>query len=102
MANADTSTDAAQAIAMGSEGIGLCRTEHMFLDPRRLPAVRKMLLNAETAKEWRREHPEKADGTIDTTGLPEGVRDFYQALAEVRQLQTDDFTSILRSWSTVR
>ncbi|MQF95002.1 MAG: pyruvate, phosphate dikinase, partial [SAR202 cluster bacterium] len=54
MANADTPSDAAQAIVMGAEGIGLCRTEHMFLDPRRLPAVRQMLLNAEAAEEWRR------------------------------------------------
>ena len=37
MANADTPADARQAIVMGAEGIGLCRTEHMFLDPNRLP-----------------------------------------------------------------
>ena len=43
MANADTPADARQAIVMGAEGIGLCRTEHMFLDPNRLPAVRQML-----------------------------------------------------------
>ena len=40
MANADTPSDAAQALIMGAEGIGLCRTEHMFLDPQRLPVVR--------------------------------------------------------------
>jgi pyruvate,orthophosphate dikinase len=96
MANADTSNDAAQAVAMGAEGIGLCRTEHMFLNPRRLPAVRKMLLNAETAEGWRREHPEQTDGPIDTTGLADGVRDFYEALDEVQQLQTADFAAILR------
>jgi pyruvate,orthophosphate dikinase len=96
MANADTSADAAQAIALGAEGIGLCRTEHMFLDHRRLPAVRQMLLNAEAAEEWRREHPDPINGHRNTTGLPDGVRDFYQALAEVRQLQTADFTAILR------
>jgi pyruvate,orthophosphate dikinase len=96
MANADTSTDAAQALALGAEGIGLCRTEHMFLDPRRLPAVRKMLLSAEAAEGWRRDHPEQTGSTIETTGLPDEVRDFYEALAEVRELQTGDFTAILR------
>jgi len=49
-ANADTPTDADQAIALGAEGIGLCRTQHMFLDPLRLPLVRRMLLNAESAQ----------------------------------------------------
>jgi pyruvate,orthophosphate dikinase len=96
MANADTPTDASQALAMGAEGIGLCRTEHMFLDPRRLPVVRQMLLNAGSAEEWRREHPDCADSPTSTPGLPDEVRDFYEALAEVRQLQISDFTGILR------
>ena len=96
MANADTPADASQALAMGAEGIGLCRTEHMFLDPRRLPAVRQMLLNAEAAQEWRRDHPELVDGPVDKCELPDEVGDFYKALAEVRQLQTSDFAGILR------
>jgi pyruvate,orthophosphate dikinase len=96
MANADTPADAAQALAMGAEGIGLCRTEHMFLDPQRLPAVRQMLLNAEAAEVWRREHPELAEEPLKTRDLPPLVKEFYQALAQVRQLQTDDFTQILR------
>ena len=95
-ANADTPSDAAQAIAMGAEGIGLCRTEHMFLDPQRLPAVRRVLLNAEAAELWRREHPELADDPLGASGLPAEVEDFFNALAQVRRLQTDDFTEILR------
>ena len=95
-ANADTPTDAAQAISMGAEGIGLCRTEHMFLDPTRLPAVRRMLLNAESAEQWRRVHPELQADPLAATELPAEVQVFFQALAEVRQLQTDDFTQILR------
>ncbi len=43
-ANADTGEDAANARAHGAEGIGLCRTEHMFLAPDRLPVVREMIL----------------------------------------------------------
>jgi pyruvate, orthophosphate dikinase len=43
-ANADTGEDAANARNLGAEGIGLCRTEHMFLAPDRLPVVREMIL----------------------------------------------------------
>ena len=48
-ANADTAEDAATAREAGAVGIGLCRTEHMFLSPDRLPLVRAMIL-AETAE----------------------------------------------------
>ncbi len=41
--NADTPKDAAQAVAFGAEGIGLCRTEHMFFDPDRIAAIREMI-----------------------------------------------------------
>ncbi|HKE72240.1 MAG TPA: pyruvate, phosphate dikinase [Acidimicrobiales bacterium] len=43
-ANADTGADAAKARELGAEGIGLCRTEHMFLGDDRLPIVREMIL----------------------------------------------------------
>jgi pyruvate,orthophosphate dikinase len=43
-ANADTPTDARTARAFGAEGIGLCRTEHMFFDEDRILAVREMIL----------------------------------------------------------
>ena len=49
-ANADTGEDAANARELGAEGIGLCRTEHMFLAPDRLPVVREMIL-ASTPKQ---------------------------------------------------
>ena len=42
--NADNPRDARSAIEFGAEGIGLCRTEHMFFDDARLPAVREMIL----------------------------------------------------------
>eukprot|EP00922_Rhytidocystis_sp_ex-Travisia-forbesii_P028454 GHVS01041749.1.p1 GENE.GHVS01041749.1~~GHVS01041749.1.p1 ORF type:complete len:979 (-),score=210.87 GHVS01041749.1:96-3032(-) len=42
-ANVDTATDATIARAFGAEGVGLCRTEHMFMDPGRLGDVREML-----------------------------------------------------------
>ena len=43
-ANADTPTDAKAAVRFGAEGIGLCRTEHMFFDEGRIQAVREMIL----------------------------------------------------------
>ena len=42
--NADTPRDAKQAREFGAEGIGLCRTEHMFFDPNRIKAMRQMIL----------------------------------------------------------
>ncbi len=43
--NADTPADTANAIRLGAEGIGLCRTEHMFFEPDRIPKIRKMILS---------------------------------------------------------
>ena len=43
-ANADSGADAAKARALGAEGIGLCRTEHMFFDAQRIKAVREMIV----------------------------------------------------------
>ena len=48
--NADTPKDAKQAAAFGAQGIGLCRTEHMFFDPARIGAFREMIC-AETVEE---------------------------------------------------
>ncbi|MGD9785458.1 MAG: pyruvate, phosphate dikinase [Hyphomicrobiaceae bacterium] len=48
-ANADTPRDAEQARLFGAEGIGLCRTEHMFFDEQRILAMREMILADDTA-----------------------------------------------------
>jgi pyruvate,orthophosphate dikinase len=48
--NADTPKDSNTALKFGAEGIGLCRTEHMFFDEERVPAVRRMIL-ADTKEE---------------------------------------------------
>jgi len=69
-ANADTGEDAKNARDLGAEGIGLCRTEHMFLAPDRLPVVRQMIL-ASTPDEER------------------------AALAELGRVQQIDFEEIL-------
>ncbi len=71
-ANADTPEDAERARGFGAEGIGLCRTEHMFMSEDRLPAVRRMILARE----------------IDERLL---------ALAELAPMQQGDFEGILRA-----
>ena len=43
--NADTPADTANAVRLGAEGIGLCRTEHMFFDAERIPKFRRMILS---------------------------------------------------------
>ena len=43
--NADTPADTLNAVKLGAEGIGLCRTEHMFFEPERIPKIRKMILS---------------------------------------------------------
>ena len=43
--NADNPRDTANAVKLGAEGIGLCRTEHMFFDEERIPKIRKMILS---------------------------------------------------------
>ena len=43
--NADNPRDTKQAVELGAEGIGLCRTEHMFFDEVRIPKIRKMILS---------------------------------------------------------
>ena len=48
--NADSPEDAQQAVAFGAQGIGLCRTEHMFFDPSRIGAFREMIC-ADTVEE---------------------------------------------------
>ncbi len=52
-ANADTPKDIINSLKFGAEGVGLCRTEHMFMDPERLPWVQKMIIagTAEARKE---------------------------------------------------
>ncbi len=73
-ANADTDEDAIKAREYGAEGIGLCRTEHMFLAPDRLPVVRRMILASTPAEET-------------------------AALDELRKVQTEDFAALLRAMS---
>ncbi len=71
-ANADTPHDATVARELGAQGIGLCRTEHMFFDPERIDAMREMILATDTAGRER-------------------------ALAKLLPMQKGDFIGILRA-----
>ncbi len=94
-ANADTPMDARRAVSMGAEGIGLCRTEHMFLGPERVPVVQKLLINAQEAERWQTDNP--GSDPTESGELPPGVAEFYNALAHLKKLQIEDFTGILQA-----
>ena len=70
--NADTPRDAAKARELGAEGIGLCRTEHMFFDPERIEAFREMICS-------------------DT------VEEREKALEKIEPYQQDDFKQLFES-----
>lgn len=74
--NADRPEDAAKARSFGAEGIGLCRTEHMFFDPERIHVMRKMILSS--TKEERRKSVMEL--------LPFQKDDFYGLLKEMSGL----------------
>ena len=93
-ANADYPRDAERARAFGAQGIGLCRTEHMFFEEERLPTVQRMILNATraTSAKQRRE----AGGELSADD-GEAIETFDAALAELEGLQTDDFAGLFRA-----
>jgi pyruvate, orthophosphate dikinase len=78
-ANADRERDAARARELGAQGIGLCRTEHMFEEAERLPVVRQMILNASKARA----------GEEDARNL------YLEALETLLGFQKGDFKGLL-------
>ncbi|RPH34103.1 MAG: pyruvate, phosphate dikinase, partial [Chloroflexi bacterium] len=93
-ANADYPRDAERARSYGAQGIGLCRTEHMFFEESRLPTVRQMILVASdaTAAKARRDAGETLSGDDE-----EAIATFDAALAALEQTQTDDFAGHFRA-----
>lgn len=77
MANADNPPDAKKARDFGAQGIGLVRTEHMFMDPKRIPIVQEMIL-------------------ADT------VQEREAALAKLLPMQQNDFYGILQAMAGLR
>ena len=58
--NADSPKDAMQAYKFGAEGIGLCRTEHMFFAPDRIPAIREMIVSKTTEQRERKSEAKRS------------------------------------------
>lgn len=71
-ANADTPEDASKAREFGAKGIGLCRTEHMFMGPTRIPIVQKMILSSNSEERM-------------------------EALSKLLPIQQEDFYGILKA-----
>ncbi len=114
-ANADYPKDAEKAVEFGAEGIGLCRTEHMFFEEERLPIVRRMIL---AAPEARRLHDEisaasreveassaeksagpqarlaEVEAKAETSAV---LKDYRSALDILLRYQKDDFKGIFRA-----
>ncbi|MBV9281337.1 MAG: pyruvate, phosphate dikinase [Chloroflexi bacterium] len=113
-ANADYPRDAERAREYGAEGIGLCRTEHMFFEEERLPIVRQMILSAEEATRLENEVAQ-LEGEVARSGRrdadaqqrldearrrydsSEDVKDYRDALAHLLPIQKEDFKGVLRA-----
>ena len=99
--NADIPRDAIRAVKMGAEGIGLCRTEHMFFEGDRIVSFRRFILVAEDVKRLREEIEAAGDDDAKVSSLkaklaaPEAQ--FKQALAELLPLQRGDFEGLFRA-----
>ena len=102
--NADTPEDAARAVSLGAEGIGLCRTEHMFFGGNRIDAFREMIC-ADTA-----EHREKALQVIEPLqqgdfealyetleGKPVTIRFLDPPLHEFVPTEEEDFEKLAKA-----
>lgn len=94
--NAETPNDTKTAVAFGAEGIGLCRTEHMFFEGDRITAFRRLILVAEEVKDLRDRI--NAGGTIGELEkkLEAPLKEYNEALAELLPVQRGDFEGIFR------
>jgi len=92
--NADKPEEAAQARGYGAEGIGLCRTEHMFREGERLEIVRGAILVANAAT---RAKAKAGAGELLTDDETEAIGTFDAAMATLEQLQQGDFEGIFKA-----
>ncbi len=98
--NADTPRDTVKAVTFGAEGIGLCRTEHMFFEGHRITSFRRMILVAETVKSLRaaiaacnqREERAKLEKELAAP-----LKQYNQALKELLPLQRNDFIGMFKA-----
>ena len=103
-ANAETATDARAARSFGAEGIGLCRTEHMFFDGERIVAVREMILadneqgrRAALAKLLPMQRKDFAELFEIMTGLPVTIRLLDPPLHEFLPKTDEEIDEVARA-----
>lgn len=98
--NADTPSDTEMAVKFGAEGIGLCRTEHMFFEGDRIVSFRRLILVAEKVKQLR-DRIAAAVKTEEITELEalleQPLAQYNQALAELLPVQRADFIGIFKA-----
>ncbi len=111
--NADTPQECVKARKFGAQGIGLCRTEHMFFVPERVPVVQQMILYASTVKKLRAEIAALESDLRDASGakarelaaklemrkkdLADPQAEYDAAMAKILEFQRDDFMAIFRA-----
>jgi pyruvate,orthophosphate dikinase len=112
-ANADYPRDAVRAREYGAQGIGLCRTEHMFFEEERLPIVHEMILSADEANRIEAElvqaEQEAARNPRDEKAQhraaevrkrydsSQEVKDYRDALGRLLPIQKEDFKGVLKA-----
>jgi len=98
--NSDTPHDTEVAVKFGAEGIGLCRTEHMFFEGHRIIAFRRLILVAETVKRLKDTLEVKTLTELEkccSKEQLEAVTQYKKALDELLPLQRSDFIGIFKA-----
>ncbi|MCK5785049.1 MAG: pyruvate, phosphate dikinase [Candidatus Sabulitectum sp.] len=96
--NADTPRDTEMAVLFGAQGIGLCRTEHMFFEGDRIIPFRKLILVADDVKRIQEKIDSGAgDKEALTVELQKPLARYNEAIAELLPLQRNDFEGIFRA-----
>jgi len=100
--NADTPHDAEVAVRFGAEGIGLCRTEHMFFEGERIVSFRRLILVAETVKSLKDANSVSTLDELEKVCAEDkkalaAIAQYRQALKELLPVQRKDFTGIFKA-----
>ncbi len=98
--NADTPHDTEVAVKFGAEGIGLCRTEHMFFEGERIVSFRRLILVAEEVRTLRKQLAQaKGDKEAKAVEkkLEKPLAQYNRALKELLPLQRSDFEGIFKA-----
>jgi pyruvate,orthophosphate dikinase len=101
-ANADLPADAKLAFRFGAEGIGLCRTEHMFFAEERLPYLTELILSAAEARRSllaRREKGQAIPPWHRAGADPDdrAIQAYFRSLRALKELQADDFYGLFQA-----